>query len=381
MDLHIKSIDSILVKPAGPDCNLACTYCFYREKSKLFPEEKVHRMNDDTLEALIRQVMLESGGQASFSWQGGEPTLMGLPFFERAVTLQQQFGRGQNVDNGFQTNGILVNKKWAQFFNTYRFLVGLSLDGPQHVHDKYRLIRGDKGSWQTVVNKAKLLLDSGVEVNALTVVNDYSVGFVEEIYEFHKSIGLNFMQFIPCVETDSKDPKRATPFSVSSEKYGVFLRKLFDLWMADFKNGLPTTSIRFFESIFFYYVGLQPPDCNLHKECGIYVVVEHNGDVYSCDFFVEPVWKLGNIKKDKISDMLNSRKQKKFGRAKSDLPKTCRKCEWLLLCRGGCVKDRIRDPRDKNLNHFCRSYKSFFSYADRHMKELAEQWKERQKNN
>ncbi|NOY77425.1 MAG: anaerobic sulfatase maturase [Calditrichaeota bacterium] len=370
-----KALTSVLVKPAGPDCNLACTYCFYLEKASLFPRVKMHRMNEAILEEMTKQILKQGGPSITIGWQGGEPTLMGLPFFEKAVEFQKTYAQEQTVGNGLQTNGILLDQNWAHFLGKNQFLIGLSLDGPRHIHDHYRLFRGGQGSWEQVVDRAKLLLDAGVAVNALTVVSDYSAQFPEEIYAFHKSLGLTYMQFIPCVETDPRDPTRAAPFSVSPEQYGRFLQKVFDLWWSDFKNGQPTTSVRFFESVFYTYVGLTPPDCTLHKECGIYVVVEHNGDVYACDFFVEPRWRLGNVMEDQLIDLLNSPKQDAFGKVKVHLPKECLNCPWLQHCWGGCPKDRLRDPRDQGSNHFCRSYKMFFEHADARLQELARVWK------
>ncbi len=370
-----KKLNSVLVKPAGPDCNLACSYCFYLEKKKLFQESRVLRMSDDILEELVKQMMSQPNPQVSFGWQGGEPTLMGLRFFEKAVELQKKYGHGKTVGNGMQTNGILIDKSWAKFLREYKFLVGLSLDGPEHVHNRYRRLRSGQGSWQRVVDCAKMMLDEDVAVNALTVVNDYSALFPEEIYSFHKKLGLSYMQFIPCVETDIEDQSQAATFSVSSEKLGEFLCKLFDLWLSDFKENRPTTSIRFFDSLFYAYVGLEPPECVLLKECGVYVVVEHNGDVYSCDFFVEPGWKLGNIMSNRLTHMLNSERQRKFGKMKASLPEPCKKCPWLRYCQGGCTKDRIRKAGDKGLNHFCGAFKKFFEHADQHLKTLAERWR------
>jgi uncharacterized protein len=374
-----KQLDSILIKPAGPDCNMACTYCFYLEKAELFSKSKIHRMSEDILEKMIKQAMTQSGTNISFGWQGGEPTLMGLPFFEKAVEFQKRYAQGQSVGNGLQTNGILINDKWANFVKEYNFLVGLSLDGPKHIHDHYRFMRGNQGSWSHVMDSAKLMLDAGVAVNALSVVNDYSVQFPQDIYEFHKDLGLTYMQFIPCVETDPNDNGRVAPFSVPPEKYGEFLCSLFDLWINDFVDGVPTTSIRFFDSVFYSYVDLTPPECTLLPECGVYVVVEHNGDVYSCDFFVEPEWKLGNIMEDNLFDMLNSERQQEFGQIKANYPQACQNCEWLRYCWGGCTKDRLKDPQDKKLNHFCISYKRFFKHADDRMQQLAENWKREQK--
>jgi uncharacterized protein len=375
MPFRQKQLNSVLVKPAGPDCNMGCTYCFYLEKDTLFPESKIHRMSEDVLEEMIKQVMSQAGQEVSFAWQGGEPTLMGLAFFEKAVELQQKYGRRQSVGNGFQTNGIVIDKNWIHFFKEYKFLIGLSLDGPEHIHNRYRHLSGGEGSWSQVVDCAKFMLDEGVAVNAITVVTDYSAQFPEEMYSFHKELGLSYMQFIPCVETDPKNPNKAAPFSVSSEKYGEFLCRMFDLWQSDFEKNTPATFIRFFDSVFYSYVGLEPPECTLLKACGVYVVIEHNGDVYSCDFFVEPDWKLGNIMQDKLIYMLNSDRQREFGQLKTSLPESCKKCAWLKYCRGGCMKDRIRDPQDKNLNHFCESFKMFFKHADARFHSLAEEWK------
>jgi len=375
---YVKPLNSILIKPAGPDCNMECTYCFYLKKKDFFVKEKVHRMSEEILEEVVKQMMQQSANEVSFGWQGGEPTLMGISFFKKAVEFQQKYSRGQTVGNGFQTNGILINSEWAKFLKEYNFLVGISLDGPEHVHDYYRKMSGGQKTWKKISDNAKLLLDSDVAVNALSVVNNYSVNYPEEIYNYHKSLGLNFMQFIPIVETDPNDSTKAASFSVSEEKYGEFLIKLFDLWKADFENDVPKTSIRFFDSVFFSYVGLEPPDCSLMKECGVYVVAEHNGDIFSCDFFVEPQWKLGNVMEDKLIDLLNSEKQLNFGKQKSTLIDECKNCKWLKYCWGGCPKDRLHDPRDKGRSHFCKAYKMFFEHADSFLTQLAEEWKHQQ---
>jgi uncharacterized protein len=370
-----KRLASILIKPAGPDCNMACAYCFYRGKEALFPGSPVHRMSDDILEETIRQFMAQPAPALSIGWQGGEPTLMGLPFFEKAIAFQIRYGKGKSVGNGLQTNGVLIDREWAAFLKKYNFLVGLSLDGPAHIHDRCRSFSGGQRTWRNAADAAKLLLDSGVNVNALVVVNDYSARFPSEIYDFHKSLGLLYMQFIPCVETDPENPGRAARFSANGEDLGKFLCAVFDLWISDFKDGAPTTFIRFFDSVFFRYVGREPPECDLLAECGNYLVVEHNGDVYACDFFVEDGWKLGNVMERKLDHMLNSTPQRDFGRRKADLPPPCDSCRWLFLCRGGCPKDRIRDARDRGLNHFCEGYKMFFAHADPKLRTLAEAWK------
>ncbi len=371
-----KQLGSILVKPAGPDCNMSCTYCFYLKKNKLFPEAGAHRMSVEILEEMVKQFMKGSETQLSFGWQGGEPTLMGIEFFEKAVELQQEQGRGQSVGNGLQTNGLLINDRWAKFLKKYQFLVGLSLDGPEHLHDRYRFRKDGSGTWSKVVDSAKLMLDAGVAVNALSVVNDHSVRFAEETYVFHKELGLTYMQFIPILEKDPADPKKPAAFSVPVKEYGGFLCKLFDLWQADIKDGAPTTSIRFFDSAFYTYVGMPPPECTLLEECGIYVVVEHNGDVYSCDFFVEPENRLGNIMENGLAEMLNSPAQNGFGAAKAKLPARCEECKWLVHCRGGCPKDRGFNTGPKEMNFFCKAYQQLFEHADSRMKELAKEWKE-----
>ena len=369
-----KKLRSLLIKPAGPDCNLHCHYCFYLKKSELFSETKHHRMSLEILEETIRQAMSQSGPEIYFGWQGGEPTLMGIDFFRQAVYFQQKYGTRQSVSNGFQTNGLLINKDWAQFFRAFKFLVGLSLDGPEHIHDRYRHHSSGQGSWAKVIETAKLLIDSEVATNALVVVNNFSVRFPEEIYEFLKSLGLTYMQFIPCLEPDPQNPSKPTNFSVPADQYGDFLLRLFKLWKADFHDGRPSTYIRNFEALLFAFAGLTSPDCTLHKECGDYVVVEHNGDVYSCDFYVEPEWELGNVKEKRLGDMLNSAIQRKFGKRKSFLPEECKKCRWLPYCRGGCPKERGYQPEPEK-SYFCQSYQRFFQQASPFFRELVERLK------
>ena len=369
---------SILVKPSGADCNIHCSYCFYFEKFGLYPHEKKHRMSEEILENLVRQVIEQSGRSVSIAWQGGEPTLMGLDFYKKALKLENKYAEGKRIDNAFQTNGILLDETWASFFQENNWLVGLSLDGPRHIHDRYRHSKGGGDTHNKVESVAKMLIENGVMINAMCCITDYSSRYPEELYHYYKELGMTYMQFIPVVETDKNDKSKATPYSVNATDYGNFLIKMFDLWIDDFRNGAPTTYIREFESLFYTYVGLIPPECNLMKTCGSYVVVEHNGDVYSCDFFVEPKWKLGNIKTGKIINMLNSKKQQAFGALKANFPLSCRRCPWLRHCYGGCIKDRVKNPRDKRHPHFCKSYQMFFSHADETFIALANQWKKNQ---
>jgi uncharacterized protein len=380
MAKNFRPLTSVLVKPAGPDCNLNCTYCFYLKKAELFRETPRHRMSEEVQEELIRQVMQQSGDSVSIAWQGGEPTLMGLDFYKRAVELERKYGHGQSVGNGLQTNGTLLNQEWAEFLKEYNWLVGISIDGPEFVHNRYRIDKSGRGTHKKVEENARMLLESGVAVNVLATLNDYSVQFPDEIYNYFKSLGLTWMQFIPVVETDLNDPSKAAPFSVSAKGYGEFLCRIFDLWLADFQDGKPTTQVRHFDSVFYTYVGMPAPECTMMKECGVYVVIEHNGNVYSCDYFVEPKWKLGNIMEQRIITMLNSKKQQAFGAAKAILPGECRRCPWLTKCYGGCIKDRIKDPQDNRKPRFCQSYKMFFAHADSTMRLLAGQWRKEQQD-
>ena len=370
-----KPLDSILVKPAGPDCNLACEYCFYLGKSDLFPGAAPHRMSAEVLSALMEGAFRGSSPGVSFAWQGGEPTLMGLAFFEAAVGLEKRHGRGRTVSNGLQTNGLLLDRDWTRFLRKYDFLVGLSLDGPDHVHDRYRKDRRGRGSHARVVDRAQMLLDEDVAVNALAVVNDYSVCFPDETYAFLKDLRLTYMQFIPAVEADGGRP---APFSVPPEAYGDFLCRVFDLWHGDIRDLTPKTFVRFFESVFHAYVGLKPPECTLLPACGEYVVVEHTGEVFSCDFFVEDAWRLGNVLEDDLEALLNARRQTGFGAQKAALPAPCLECRWRPVCQGGCLKDRISDARTQGENYLCTAFKQFFAHADSRLRGLAEAWKRRE---
>ncbi|MGL4853836.1 MAG: anaerobic sulfatase maturase [Lentisphaeria bacterium] len=373
----MKKLSSVLVKPSGADCNLRCEYCFYLDKKELFGKEHLSRMSNEVLEELIKQAMDQSGDEVVFTWQGGEPTLMGLDFYKKVIEFEHRYGSGKVVGNGFQTNGLLLDEQWANFLGENQFLVGLSLDGPQHIHDYYRLRADGSGSWEKVYKNVRMLLQKGVEVNALSCVTSYSWKYAREIYDFHKNLGIKWMQFIPVVERDKKDGSKAADFSVTAEQYGHFLCEMFDLWQRDFNaSGLPTTSVRHFDSIFYRYVGYDAPECTMQKQCGPYVVVEHNGNIYGCDFFVDEAGYLGNIMKGQtLIGALNSKRQNQFGKLKSMYPKGCKDCQWLSYCYGGCLKDRIKDPKDQGENHFCLAYKMFFNHADERLREMAYNWK------
>ena len=365
-------LTSILIKPSGPDCNLSCGYCFYLPKAELFSASKRHRMKDQVLTETLQQALSQCNQAISISWQGGEPTLMGLDFFQRATEYEQTYGRGKTVSNAFQTNGVLLDRKWAHFFKRYNFLVGLSLDGPEHIHDHYRRTPRGGGSFARVHSTAKMLLTQGVPVNVLTCLTDYSVNYPKEIYDFHKQTGLIYMQFIPIVETHSCGSREVASFSVSAHQYGDFLCALFDLWRKDFVNGQPTTSVRLFESLFFHCLGENNPQCTFREQCGDYLVVEHNGDVYPCDFYVDEQWKLGNVMTDHLIDLLNSEKQARFRKQKSAVAAACGQCGYREHCHGGCIKDRAFN--NDRQNYFCGAYKRLFDHALPALKKLAARW-------
>ena len=372
---HQKPLSFLLVKPAGPDCNLACSYCFYSCKAQYFGSETRYRMSDETLELMMRLALNRPGASMGFGWQGGEPTLAGLDFFRKAIELQKIHGRSMRISNALQTNGILIDDQWVDFLKQYSFLFGLSLDGPKHIHDTYRINHAGAGSHEKVEQVAKTLIKQGVAVNAIAVINQYSAQFAEETYRYFKELGFEYMQFIPCVETDPHNPKASASFSVSSEQYGKFLCDLFDLWEADWKDGKPTTSVRTLDTFMGMYLGNESAECPYRHTCGDYLVVEHNGDVYSCDFFVEDAWRLGALDDGTtLQEKLNGNRQRLFARMKSRISDTCLRCPWLTLCYGGCTKDRIRDPRDKRQNHFCKAYKTFHAYTHERFEALAKEF-------
>jgi len=357
-------LTQILIKPSSADCNLRCEYCFYLPKSALYPQTRVHRMSDEVLREMVRQMMEAGHPEVGFSWQGGEPTLCGLDFFRRAIEYQKKFGRsGQVVANSLQTNGILLNDEWCRFFAEYKFLVGLSLDGPPDVHNHYRRFADGRDSHEYTLRAARLMEKHGVEFNILAVVNDYSARHARRIYQYFREQGFTYLQFIPCVE---RDPRTGGPahFSVPPEAYGDFLCELFDEWVKDFRDGLPTVSERTFDSLMHTYIGEPSPMCIFMESCGDYVVVEHSGDVYSCDFFVDPDHHLGNLLERNLHLIAASKEQFRFGMKKAALPPECKSCRWLQHCNGGCLKDRFTIPATNGSNYFCRAYKQFFAHSE-----------------
>ncbi|MEM2514064.1 MAG: anaerobic sulfatase maturase [Candidatus Bathyarchaeia archaeon] len=351
-------ISSVLVKPVSADCNLSCTYCFYLPKSSLYPETKIHRMSDEVLMSLIVQILtLSNNKKVSFCWQGGEPTLAGIDFYRKALHYQSIFSaRFQVVENSIQTNGVLIDDKWASFLSTYGFLVGLSLDGPKDIHDYYRKRRGGLGSYEDVIKCIEILRRFGVEFNILTVVNNLNVKDPKGLYKFMMNMGLKHLQFIPCVERDSGGG--VAYYSVTPEDYGRFLCEVFDEW---FNGGYPGAYVRDFEEILMSYVFGDTPSCIFGRRCGRYIVIEYNGDVYPCDFYVDRKWLLGNIVEDSIEDIIANEKFLEFIFIKDRLTEKCRDCNWLKYCNGGCPKHW--EIKDYSENYFCKSYKMFFEHA------------------
>jgi len=328
-------------------------------------------MGEETLEIVMRKALLRPGQYMAFGWQGGEPTLMGLDFYREVIRLERRFGAGMHIANSIQTNGMLVDTHWATFFKENRFVVGLSIDGPADVHDKYRLGYGAEPSLAQVERAATIMLSTGVEVNALTAITEYSSHYAERIYVYLKSLGFTYMQFIPILETTDNKSMSIADYSVTAKSYGRFLCDLFDLWVDDFSEGRPSTSIRQFENYAAIYMGHESPECTERKRCGDYLVVEHNGDIFSCDFFVDDAWRLGAVNGDaSLEQILNGKRQTLFGELKTKLDKRCLRCPYLQFCYGGCPKDRLRSPSFRRFNPYCESVKMFFGYADNRFREL-----------
>lgn len=357
-------IDSLLIKPSGPDCNLRCNYCFYRQKAGLFTG-KTHRMSDAVLKTLIRDSMRM--GISTFSWQGGEPALLGLDFFKKVVELEMKHGLpGMAVANSLQTNATLLDKQWARFLGEYNFLVGLSVDGPKRLHDFYRKDLHGKGTHERIMRAANTLREQEVEFNILTLINDRNVKEPDALYNFFLSNQFYFLQFVPCVEPNGIGMPAS--FSITPEEYGEFLIRMFDRWVADF----PRVSIRDFDNLLLHELGRKSAMCTMSDRCGSYAVVEHNGDVFACDFFVTGKWKLGNLMETPLSEIINSSKLAEFSRAKSKLGGTCQACPFLKKCFGGCQKHRIGLGGElTEPSYFCKAYKMLFEHSDNLLPELA----------
>jgi uncharacterized protein len=348
---------TLLIKPSGSDCNIDCEYCFYKDRPSQFGRGK-QRMSEQVLERLIQDYMALGLAVSGFAWQGGEPTLMGVDFFRRAVELQKRYGAvGQQVSNTLQTNGVLLDDDWCRFFSENKFLLGISIDGPKEFHDRYRLDHSGAGTFDRVVRGIETCKKHGVEFSALALLNAKNVEHPEKLFDFVVENELTYLQFIPCVETDPATGKPA-PFSITARQYGDFLCKLFDLW---YDYGPEKLNIREFDSLVTHYVMGEHTICTCSKQCAGFVVVEHTGDVFCCEFFVEPEWRLGNILETPLEKLAADKKKRAFARAKQKLCNKCLVCKHLDICRGGCMKDRARNENRES--YFCESYKQFFGYT------------------
>jgi len=381
----------VMAKPIGPICNLDCTYCFYLEKENLYPEKSNFAMPDDVLESYIKQhIEGHKVNQVLFAWQGGEPTLLGVDYFQKVVELQKKYANGKQIENAFQTNGVLLNDEWCSFFAENKFLIGLSIDGPAELHDKYRVNKGGKPSFDKVMRGLDFLKKHKVEFNTLTVLNSDNSRHPLKVYNFLKEIGSGFMQFIPIVERiqdeplddqlelispDNKQKAHLTDWSVNSNQFGVFLSTIFDEWV---RNDVGKYFVQIFDIALEAWYGMEPSLCVFRKTCGEAMAIEHNGDLYSCDHYVYPENKLGNIMDEPLLSLVKSEQQYKFGRDKWDtLPQYCLNCEVRFACNGECPKHRfIKTPDgEEGLNYLCAGYKKFFNHIDLYMRFMANELK------
>ena len=366
----------VMPKPVGSACNLACKYCYYLEKKKFYPDASRQMMSDATLEEFIKQyIAAQTTPEVMFTWHGGEATLRPVDFYRKAVALQRKYGVGRRIENCLQTNATLLTDEWCRFLKDEGWLVGVSIDGPEEFHNEYRLNQAGKPSFMNVMRGVKLLQRHGVEWNALAVINDFNADYPEDFYHFFKEIGCRFIQFTPVVERVKSDSMLAdvasggqlTDFSVTPEQWGEFLCRLFDEWV---KADVGEVFIQLFDATLANWVGVTPGVCTLAPQCGHAAAMEWNGDVYSCDHFVFPDYKLGNIHQSTIIEMMSSERQLKFGADKRDsLPKECKACKWLFACNGECPRNRFAVTRsgEPGLNYLCSGYKRFFEHVAPYM--------------
>jgi uncharacterized protein len=367
----------VMLKPRGAICDLGCQYCYFLSKERLYPESSF-RMEEALLEDFTRQyIEAQRGPEVTFAWQGGEPTLMGLEFFEKAVRFQKKYARsGQKISNALQTNGVSLTDEWCKFFKAYNFLVGLSIDGPKQLHDAYRHDKGGKPTFDRVMKGLELLKKHKVEFNALTTVHAANAPHPLDIYRFLRDeVGIAFIQFIPIVERDNQtgfqEGSKVTNRSVTARGFGNFLIQIFDEWV---RRDVGQTYVQIFDVALGAWLGQPGALCVFAPTCGTALAMEHNGDLYACDHFVEPKYLLGNIQENNLIDLVSSESQYKFGRGKMDkLLKSCQNCKVRFACHGGCPKNRfIRTPRgEPGLNYLCRAYKDFFHHIDQAMKIMA----------
>lgn len=371
----------VMLKPVGASCNLRCKYCYYLEKANLYKNTPTRVLSEKMLEQFTKEyIEAQTMSQVLFTWHGGETLMRPMSFFRKAVELQKKYAGGRRIDNTIQTNGTLLTDEWCEFLHENHWLVGVSIDGPQEFHDEYRRTATNAPSWVKVMRGIQLLNKHNVEWNAMAVVNDFNADYPLEFYHFFKDNGCKYIQITPVVErivnhddgrhlatlTDSDDAPLAD-FSVTPEQWGRFLCAIFDEWV---RNDVGNTYVELFDCILANWVGEQPGICVYAKECGHAGVMEFNGDVYSCDHFVFPAYRLGNIREKNVTEMLYGEQQKQFSKLKrQSLPKECRECKWLFACNGECPKNRFIKDRYGNpgKNYLCEGYRMFFEHAAPYM--------------
>lgn len=371
----------VMLKPAGAHCNLACKYCYYLEKNNLYQNSHRHLMSDDMLEQFTREyIEAQTMPQVLFTWHGGEPLMRSIDFYKKALTLQKKYAHGKQIDNVIQTNGTLLTDEWCEFFAKNHWLVGISIDGPQEYHDHYRVTPAGKPSWEKVMQGISLLKKHRVEWNAMAVVNAYNAEHPLEFYHFFRDNGCQYLQFTPIVErlTEHEDGRtlasladdREIPLadaSVTPQQWGNFLCTIFDDWV---RHDVGKTFVEIFDCTLANWMGVLPGICAYSKECGHAGVMEHNGDVYSCDHFVFPEYKLGNIREQSLIDMLYGEKQQAFSRLKhTSLPRQCKECDMEFACHGECPKNRFEKDKygEPGLNYLCQGYYQYYTHVAPYM--------------
>lgn len=371
----------VMTKPAGASCNLACEYCYYLEKLQLYRHDARHVMSDEMLERFVKQyIESQTMQQVLFCWHGGETLMRPLSFYEKVVRLQRQYAQGRQIDNVIQTNGTMIDDRWAQFFHDQGWLVGVSIDGPEEFHDEYRRNKAGRPSWRQVMRGINCLNKHQVEWNAMAVVNDFNADYPHDFYQFFKDIGCHYLQFTPIVERISPHPDgrhlasmaddvqaELADFSVTPEQWGHFLCTVFDQWV---RNDVGSTFVQLFDTTLANWMGMDGSLCTMARECGHAGVMEYNGDVYSCDHFVFPEYKLGNICDSTLTEMMYSERQRAFGQNKyRSLPQQCKSCQYLFACHGECPKNRFSETAqgEPGLNYLCQGYYRFFEHVAPYM--------------
>jgi uncharacterized protein len=356
----VPRISSLLIKPVSAVCNLDCTYCFYLDReSDPYRSLPARRMSDDTMERLVEGYLFYSYPASVFVFQGGEPTLAGAPFYERLCSLQARHGRsGQTVSNAMQTNGVLLDDRWCALFREYGWLIGLSMDGPEELHDGYRIDKRGSGTWRSVMKGLETLQRNNTPFNVLCVLSSSNVNEPRHLYEFFSALGVEHLQYIPLAEFAPDGTP--LPFTITPEQYGRFLTETFDLWWSDRRR----MRIRFFDNIIEALAGHKPSACTMHESCDSYAVVEYNGDVYPCDFFVEDGWKLGNIHAESWPEIARRQRRLAFSAKKSLANAECSVCEYASICHNGCPHLRRSSHGNlEDLDYFCTAYKQIFARA------------------